>query len=379
MEAQILDKRYEKGFTRHLIEFCQFARVNGFKVGIKETEDCLRVAQAVNIVNLNLLRYALRAVLCSSLQEWLLFNKLFKEFSSSLMEKPDQNLGRQNKDKALTQGREPKIFKLNSEDDTKTNSDKSTPFSAGLEERLKKVDFSEFPESDLKALERLSYNMWNRLLFVKSRRYRMNGVKNKIDIRRTIRSSISRGGNPMELKYRSRKKRRPRLVAILDVSGSMNLYSKFFFCFLYALKNYFRQMESFSLSTRLTRITPIMRSLDFRSVTANLSEMTTGWSGGTKLGEGLREFNRDYAGRMLGGNTLFIMMSDGWDTGEPELLAAQLYKIKSRVRKLIWLNPLLGQTNYEPITRGMKASLPYIDHFVPAHNIESLELLLDHF
>jgi len=326
-----------------------------------------------------LLRYALRAVLCSSLQEWLLFHKLFEEFSSSLMEKPDQNLGRQNKDKALTQGREPKIFKINSEDDTKTNSDKSTPFSAGLEERLKKVDFSEFPESDLKALERLSYNMWNRLLFVKSRRYRMNGVKNKIDIRRTIRNSISRGGNPMELKYRSRKKRRPRLVAILDVSGSMNLYSKFFFCFLYALKNYFRQMESFSLSTRLTRITPIMRSLDFRSVTANLSEMTTGWSGGTKLGEGLREFNRDYAGRMLGGNTLFIMMSDGWDTGELELLAAQLYKIKSRARKLIWLNPLLGQTNYEPITRGMKASLPYIDHFVPAHNIESLELLLDHF
>ena len=379
MEARALDKRYEMGITRHLIEFCQFARANGFKVGIKETEDCLRVAQAVNIVNLNLLRYALRAVLCSSLQEWLLFNKLFEEFSSSLMEKPDQNLGRQNKDKALTQGREPKIFKLNSEDDTKTNSDKSTPFSAGLEERLKKVDFSEFPESDLKALERLSYNMWNRLLFVKSRRYRMNGVKNKIDIRRTIRNSISRGGNPMELKYRSRKKRRPRLVAILDVSGSMNLYSKFFFCFLYALKNYFRQMESFSLSTRLTRITPIMRSLDFRSVTANLSEMTTGWSGGTKLGEGLREFNRDYAGRMLGGNTLFIMMSDGWDTGEPELLAAQLYKIKSRVRKLIWLNPLLGQTNYEPITRGMKASLPYIDHFVPAHNIESLELLLDHF
>lgn len=379
MEARALDKRYEMGITRHLIEFCQFARANGFKVGIKETEDCLRVAQAVNIVNLNLLRYALRAVLCSSLQEWLLFNKLFEEFGSSLMEKPDQNLGRQNKDKALTQGREPKIFKIKSEDDTKTNSDKSTPFSAGLEERLKKVDFSEFPESDLKALERLSYNMWNRLLFVKSRRYRMNGVKNKIDIRRTIRSSISRGGNPMELKYRSRKKRRPRLVAILDVSGSMNLYSKFFFCFLYALKNYFRQMESFSLSTRLTRITPIMRSLDFRSVTANLSEMTTGWSGGTKLGEGLREFNRDYAGRMLGGNTLFIMMSDGWDTGEPELLAAQLYKIKSRVRKLIWLNPLLGQTNYEPITRGMKASLPYIDHFVPAHNIESLELLLDHF
>lgn len=379
MEAQILDKRYEKGITRHLIEFCQFARVNGFKVGIKETEDCLRAAQAVNIANLNLLRYALRAVLCSSLQEWLLFDRLFKSFGTPLMETPDQNLGRQNKDKALTQGREPKIFKINSEDDTKTNSDKSTPFSAGLKERLKKVDFSEFPESDLKALERLSYNMWNRLLFVKSRRYRMNGVKNKIDIRRTIRNSISRGGNPMELKYRSRKKRRPRLVAILDVSGSMNLYSKFFFCFLYALKNYFRQMESFSLSTRLTRITPIMRSLDFRSVTANLSEMTTGWSGGTKLGEGLREFNRDYAGRMLGGNTLFIMMSDGWDTGEPELLAAQLYKIKSRVRKLIWLNPLLGQTNYEPITRGMKASLPYIDHFVPAHNIESLELLLDHF
>ena len=379
MEAQTLNKKYDKGITRHLIQFCQFARANGLKVGIKETEDCLRAAQAVNIVHLNLLRYALRAVLCSSLQEWLLFDRLFEEFSSSLMEKPDQNLGRQNKDKALTQGREPKIFKLNSEDDTKTNSDKSIPFSAGLEERLKKVDFSEFPESDLKALERLSYNMWNRLLFVKSRRYRMNGVKNKIDIRRTIRSSISRGGNPMELKYRSRKKRRPRLVAILDVSGSMNLYSKFFFCFLYALKNYFRQMESFSLSTRLTRITPIMRSSDFRSVTANLSELTTGWSGGTKLGEGLREFNRDYAGRMLGGNTLFIMMSDGWDTGEPELLARQLYKIKSRVRKLIWLNPLLGQTNYEPITRGMKASLPYIDHFVPAHNIESLELLLDHF
>ncbi len=379
METLTLDKKYEKGITRHLIEFCQFARANGFKVGMKETEDSLRAAQAVNIVNLNLLRYALRAVLCSSFQEWLLFDRLFEAFGTPRMEKPDQNIGRQREDRALTQGREAQIFKMNSEENSESDSDKFTPFSAGLEERLKKMDFAEFPESELKALERLSYRMWYRLRLMKSRRYRMNGVKNKIDIRRTIRSSISRGGNPMELKYRSRKKRRPRLVAILDVSGSMNLYSRFVFCFIYALKNYFIQMESFSLSTRLTRITPIMRSPDFRTVTANLSEMTTGWSGGTKLGEGLREFNRKYAGRMLGGNTLFIMMSDGWDTGDPELLAAQLYKIKSRVRKLIWLNPLLGQTNYEPVTRGMKASLPYIDHFVPAHNIESLELLLDHF
>jgi uncharacterized protein with von Willebrand factor type A (vWA) domain len=152
----------------------------------------------------------------------------------------------------------------------------------------------------------------------------------------------------------------------------MNLYSLFLLKFAYALGRHSRDVESFIFSTSLIPVTSALRARRLSDALATLSQTTLGWSGGTKIGGSLQEFNRLYAGKVLSRNTAFVILSDGWDTGAAEVLVAELMKIKRRVSKLIWLNPLLGLDEYEPVTRGMSSALPHIDVFAPAHNLQSL-------
>jgi uncharacterized protein with von Willebrand factor type A (vWA) domain len=169
-----------------------------------------------------------------------------------------------------------------------------------------------------------------------------------------------------------------KLVILLDVSGSMNPYSIFFVRFAFALQKYFKRVDTFLFSTQLTEITSTLRTRQLREALQSLAERAVGWSGGTKIGESLRDLNLHHGRRLFSRDTVFMILSDGWDTGDPEMLATQLSNIRLRVRKLIWLNPLLGMTDYQPVTRGMSAALSYIDIFVPAHNLESLLNLETH-
>lgn len=158
----------------------------------------------------------------------------------------------------------------------------------------------------------------------------------------------------------------------------MNAYSLFLVRFAYTLQKYFRHVETFLFSTHLVRITPALRARTLNEVWPALAEHAAGWSGGTRIGESLASFNQLHGRKLLSRDTLFLVLSDGWETGEPDMLAAELGTIKRRVRKLIWLNPLLGMEDYQPITRGMSVALPYIDVFAPAHNLESLLRLEKH-
>jgi uncharacterized protein with von Willebrand factor type A (vWA) domain len=148
--------------------------------------------------------------------------------------------------------------------------------------------------------------------------------------------------------------------------------------FAYALSRHLREVESFIFSTGLLKISSVMRGRRLSDALEKLSKTKTGWSGGTRIGDSIREFNRLYARQLLSRTTVFIILSDGWDTGEPEVLVTELRIIKPRVKKVIWLNPLLGVAGYEPITRAMNAAVPYIDVFAPAHNLESLLELEKH-
>jgi len=158
----------------------------------------------------------------------------------------------------------------------------------------------------------------------------------------------------------------------------MNLYSLFLARFAYTLQKHFRRVHTFVFSTQLVEITEALKARDLPSAFQALSQQAPGWSGGTKIGESLAEFNRLYGRRLLTRDTLLTILSDGWDTGEPEVLVRELKSIRQRVRKLIWLNPLLGLAEYQPVTRGMSAALPYIDVFAPAHNLASLLALERH-
>ena len=176
----------------------------------------------------------------------------------------------------------------------------------------------------------------------------------------------------MRLRFKGMKPRPPRLVILLDVSGSMNPYSVFLVRFAYALQKHFQRVSTFLFSTHIKEITAALKARQLGDALEKLSREEAGWAGGTRIGESLRIFSRSHGKGLLTRRTVFIVLSDGWDTGTPEELAVELAAIQRRTLKLIWLNPLLGMEDYQPLTRALNAALPFIDVFAPAHNLESL-------
>ncbi len=236
-------------------------------------------------------------------------------------------------------------------------------------ESLVGQDFATFSADQLDEVLRLTVLIARRLARRISRRRRPVRRRGRVDLRRTLRANLTRA-DLIDLRFRARKRKKTKLVLLCDVSGSMDLYSRFLLQFLFAVQSVFRRVETFAFSTRLTRITEHLRARSYRQVLRRLQDVRD-WSGGTRIGESLAEFNREW-GRLVDRRTIVIVLSDGWDTGDPEVLATELLRIKRRAGRVIWLNPLLGNPSYEPLTRGMAAALPLVDHFAPAHNLASL-------
>jgi uncharacterized protein len=227
-------------------------------------------------------------------------------------------------------------------------------------------------------LEKLAMQLWKQMSRRLKKRLKNSVTKGRIDIRQTIRNNIGSGGAMLELKFKNKKPAKNRLVILLDVSGSMDKYSFFLLRFILALRSHFQKIEAFLFSTKLIRITEFLKIKNLEHVLTLLSSNTDNWSSGTKIGDCLKAFNDDFCKRALQGRSMTIVLSDGLDTGEPELLAQELKKIKRRTRKLIWLNPLKGMTGYQPLARGMNAALPEIDVFRSAHSLDSI-LELENF
>jgi uncharacterized protein with von Willebrand factor type A (vWA) domain len=177
----------------------------------------------------------------------------------------------------------------------------------------------------------------------------------------------------IDIAWRAPKLKRRSLVVLCDISGSMDRYSRLFLHFLHALERNLHGVEVFVFSTRLTRIT---RDLAHRDPDIALAHVATGvqdWSGGTRIGDAIATFNRDWSRRVLDRGAIVLVISDGWDRGEPEVLSSEMARLQRNAYRLIWLNPLLGGEGYEPLTRGLRAALPYVDDFLPVHNLASLE------
>jgi len=208
-----------------------------------------------------------------------------------------------------------------------------------------------------------------------SRRRRPTRRGGVLDLRRSMRANMMKG-EIIELRRRERRRRKVRLVLLCDVSGSMDLYSRFLLQFLYALQNVFGRVETFTFATRLTRVTEHLKGPSYRSALRRLTEVRD-FSGGTRIGESVQEFNREWR-HLVDRHTIVLLLSDGWDTGEPEVLAQEMLTLKRRAGRVLWLNPLLGNPSYEPLTRGMAAALPLVDHFAAAHNLSSLRELATH-
>jgi len=181
------------------------------------------------------------------------------------------------------------------------------------------------------------------------------------------------------LVYRNKRRKRLKLVLICDVSKSMDLYSRFLIQFIYAFQSVFRRIETFVFSTSLYRITEILKNEKIFNALEQLPGIVPDWSGGTKIGYSLEQFVQNFGKKLVDSETVCLIISDGWDTGDVELLERSMSYLKKRSRNIIWLNPLKGNPGYEPSTRGMQVALPYIDIFSSAHNLNSLRSLASQF
>jgi uncharacterized protein with von Willebrand factor type A (vWA) domain len=358
-----------------IVEFCRFVRTHGFTADMRQTITALDAARGLGAIDKQSLRFALQAALCTNNEEWERFPRLFQHFWSEAEPDPRTVPGENKKrsKKELHDGEESSaIFAgQTGSHPADAGGTQRAIYGASALQRLRKVDFSEVSTDDLPALEAISIRLLHRMMRRLSRRLAISSRAVRIDLRRSIRRSIARGGDPLTLAWKARKRSRNNFVILIDISGSMNFYSMFLVRFAYALQAQFPRVHTFLFSTGVVPISDLLRGRNIRDALRRLSQRAAGWSGGTKIGESLRQFHRVH-GKVLTRDTVFMILSDGWETGDPQLLAERMRAVRRQVLKIIWLNPLLGLKDYQPVTRGMAAALPYIDVFAPAHNLESL-------
>ena len=244
-----------------------------------------------------------------------------------------------------------------------------------VEEVLSRKDFSEYTREDMERAREIVAKL-AAVLATKLSRRKVVGKKGRIiDFRRSWRQSLVHGGEPLTLIRKQQKIKKTKILLLCDVSGSMDCYAKFLIQFIYGMQQELKEVEVAVFSTHLTDITGLLRR---KGLAAGLNEVATvvpDWSGGTKIGESLLAFYRQFAASFSAYRSVVILISDGWDRGDVEVLRRSMEMLHRHAYRLIWLNPLLGSTGYQPICRGIRTALPYIDYFLPAHNLQSLEQL----
>jgi uncharacterized protein len=374
-----------------LSAFMHTLRDNAFAVGLKEGEDAAAVLASPLAARRDSLRSALKALVCARRSDWLKFDAVFDAFWVGRGMRPvvpaagdarhakRPELRHLDGPKAEQQNRSGLAEQVDPGNHSEADSDASPPKrteGASRAERLAETDFRKIhdPEAIAEAhalAERLAKRMRTRLS--RRERTRLNG--RRIDLRRTIRRNVAHGGVPIELVWRKRKRKPLRLVVLLDTSGSMSLYTAVFVRFIHGVLDHFHEADAFLFHTRLVHVSAALRERDAGRALERLSLLAQGVGGGTRIGESLATFNRWHAKRVIHSRTCMMIISDGYDTGDPEVMATEMHRLARRCKRIVWLNPMIGWEGYAPSARGMQAALPFIDLFAPAHNLKSLAAL----
>lgn len=388
MRARVIDGPEAVGaaIRTRLAGFIRTLRDNGFRIGLAEAGDALHVLAAPGLERPSAVKPALRALLCGRRSDWEAFDALFDAFwlgrgvksrialagavagvKPSLAATATRNSGNTGPAADVTRG---------DGDADMDAAPSGRREGASRAESLARTDFRKIADPDALAeahalAERLAQKMRVRL----TRRSRAAVRGPRIDLRRTIRASLPSGGVPLHLVKTRRRTRPLKVVVLLDASGSMSLYTGVFFRFAHGVLDAFREAEAFLFHTRLVHVSDALRERDTARALDRMSLMAEGVGGGTRIGESLAAFNRWHAARVIHSRTCVMILSDGYDTGEPERLGAEMAALARRCRRIVWLNPLIGWDGYEPVARGMAAALPHVALFAPAHNLESLAAL----
>jgi uncharacterized protein with von Willebrand factor type A (vWA) domain len=374
---------------RHLASFGRTLRNNGFRIGLAETHDALAILASPAAVRPALLKPALRALFCATHSDWDRFEEIFDAFW----------LGRNMRQRQVLSGKAsaphaparrlaeahvpqealglPDHVERRSDGNAETPADgRGRREGASRTEVLTATDLRHIVDpDDIAAAHALASRLARTMRIRLVRREQVRKRGRRLDLRRTIHRNISHGGTLLDLAWRRRKIKPLRLVVLVDASGSMNLYTAFFVRFLHGVVDAFREAEAFVFHTRLAHVSPSLRDRDVTRAVEKLSLMAQGIGGGTRIGESLATFNRWHARRVINSRTAVMIVSDGYDTGEPDQLGQEMHRLRRRCKRIIWLNPLIGWRDYSPQARGMQAALPYVDLFAPAHNLASLAAL----
>jgi uncharacterized protein len=382
METAVLDVMGEQAAEvvgQKLIEFCHLLRAHGLEVTVGRMIDAFRALQAIDCFQRGDFYTVLEANLISRSSDRELFSRLFTQFWRGPIWTmiPDPCLPGW-EDECAVSPSAPERTSLHMErrtPDSDTDDDAPQQQTVALYspvEVLSRKDFGQMSEQELAQVQRLITSMARQMATCLSRRKKAHNKAHRIDPGRTMRRSLRYGGEVFQLLRRGPKVGKTKMVVLCDVSGSMDVYTFFLIQFLYGVQNGLRGVETIVFSTRLTRVTSLLRRRHLQTALRLISETVQDWSGGTKIGMCLREFNDTMAPAMVTSKTLVVIISDGWDTGDTTVLDAEMAKLRARAFRVIWLNPLLGSPNYQPLCKGMHTALPYVHDFMPIHNVESL-------
>jgi len=371
--------RRKTELSANIVAFCRFLREKGFTLGPREEADALDAMAVTPVKDPERFRLTLRAVLPRSLKQQELFDEMYPLYWRNLDQAVDakvKTLAEETTKSSPKKQQAPSLQQIKDWLYGKPTEEEAELATYSANEVLTYKDFSSFTEEDLEEVKKLITLVAKKLAEQFNRRYRTVASSRNFDLRKTMRQNMRRGGEIVEMFFKKRKKRKVELVLICDVSKSMDLYSRFLVQFIYAFQTVYKRINTFVFSTSLHRISDQMQERTFYKALDKLSETIPGWSGGTQIGSSLAEFVANYGQRSLHKQSVVLIMSDGWDTGEPEVLAEAMRQIHKKAARVIWLNPLAGNPNYEASALGMSTAMPYVDIFASAHNIDSLRKAL---
>ena len=374
-----LSRTDDQSLAGKVISFSSFLKCRGFKIFSSDVVDSLRSLEEVDISRRGDFFSVLRTNLVTSDMEWAFFEELFEEFWGGI-EKTEDEKESEGPPEPSECGPDsvPELFKeistengVGGEDVCEEGDTKGAMYSplSGLQRK----DLSHFQKGDIQIAQLLLRNMMSPFRLALTRRFSRSKRSGDMDFRRLMKKSVKSGGIPLELFYRKRKKRLKKLVILADVSGSMDRYARFVMPFILGLKGVGSKAEVFVFSTTLTPITSILRRFNIEKALQRISQEVPDWSGGTRIGYSLHQFNQGYGERLLSKRTVVVIMSDGWDLGGKEPLRREMEVLSQKAYCVIWLNPVAGDAEYRPVCQGMQTALPYVDYFLPADSLESLK------
>jgi uncharacterized protein with von Willebrand factor type A (vWA) domain len=372
----------------NLVHFARALRAAGLPVGPGKVIDAVAAVQAIGITNRSDFYWTLHAVFVNRPDQRLIFDQAFHVFwrNPDLLKKmmglvlPQLRVeGEEDRGAAMAR-RLAEALHPDRGDDISETEESETELDAAMtfsdREQLRGMDFEKMSLEELARAKAAIARLRLPVQDVPTRRFAPDRHGARADLRATLRAAL-RSGGLIELKRRSPRRRPPPLVVLCDISGSMTRYSRVFLHFMHSVTNDRDRVHTFVFGTRLTNITRYLRHRDVDLALERVADAVVDWSGGTRIGHCLAEFNRLWSRRLLGQGAIALLITDGLDRDAGTGLAHEMDRLRRSCRRLIWLNPLLRYEGFEPRSLGMRAMMPYVDEFRPVHNLESLETLID--